>query len=295
MTDTLTEAPKKRGKQAQVKRGDGDLPEENDVVNNENENEGNDENEQSLVDQHNAQLEKEISEQAEKSREQEIEEAQEELAKLDPTTVPVRWMIGQPPEHGGKEDDYAIFVQDKLPWMPRARFFSLVSKTMSQAIKASGGTVGGLEDVFGDGGGSLIERGRRLTQRDFGDAASFMTLAFELIGYSPEFLIECYIIWLDVPRADRGWAKLRFSEPWKPEEDKWGLKDEDHRKLIETFIDQNYEDIRSFFGEELPAIARRAALHEKAKDRKTKSKGRKSASAQSKSSSTSGPEEEATS
>lgn len=221
----------------------------------------------SAVERQNAEAEEKRRQNEQESREKEIEKAQAELEKLDPTTDPVRRVIGQPPEHGGGEDNYLTLVQDKLPWMPRQRFFALVGKTMSTAIKATGGDVGGMADVFGAEGGSLIERGRRLTQRDFTDAASFFSLAMELVGYSPDFLIECYVIWLDVPRRDRGWAKQRFNEPWDPEKGKWGLKDEDHEDIIQTFIDQNYEEIRRFFVETLPGIARRVALHERSRKR----------------------------
>lgn len=205
----------------------------------------------------------------ERTREQEIEDARKELDKLDPQTNPVRWMIGKTPEEGGNEKQYSIYVQDKLPWMPRQQFFSLVARTFSQAIKASGGNVAGMGDIFGDEGGSLMDRGRRLTQRDLTDASQFMTLAFELIGYSADFLIDCYVILLDVPRSERDWARMRFSEPWDPKREKYGLKDEQHEEIIQTFIDQNYEEIRRFFVVTLPKMGRRISLHEKATDRDT--------------------------
>lgn len=202
-------------------------------------------------------------------REREIEEARAELAKLEPTTEPVRWVIGKPPENGGKETQYSIYIQDKLPWMPRQQFFSLVSRTLAQALKASGESAS-LGDMFSGDLNSLREYGQRLSQRDFTDAAQFMTLLLELIGYSPDFMVDAYLILLDVPRGERGWARIRFSEPWRPEKDQWGLKDEDHEKIITTFIDQNYEEVRSFFVEKLPAIGRRVALHERATPRNEK-------------------------
>ena len=58
-----------------------------------------------------------------------------------------------------------------------------------------------------------------------------MTLAFELIGYSADFLIDCYVILLDVPRTEREWARMRFSEPWDPDKEKYGLRDEQHGAL----------------------------------------------------------------
>lgn len=221
----------------------------------------------SKAEEQNAQVAQAKEEEDAQARHQEIEEARQALEALDPTTSPVRWIVGKPPEMGGKKDQYSIYTQDKLPWMARQKFFALVGKTMAKAIRESGGDVGGMSDVFGDEGGSIVERGRRLTQRDFTDAASFAALAFELVGVNDQFLTECYLIWLNVPRDDRGWARRRFNEPWNPEEGEYGLKDDQHEMIIQTFIDQNYEDIRRFFIETLPALAKRVALHEKATDR----------------------------
>jgi hypothetical protein len=227
-------------------------------------------NGQSKTDQQALEAAQEAKKQQEKSREQEINEASEALDALSPQIEPVRRMIGKPPEMGGKENQYSIYVQDMLPWMDRQVFFSHVGRTFADAIKATGGDFGGMNDVFGDEG-SIIERGRALTQRDFGDAASFLTLAFELVAHSPMFLVDCYVIILAVPRDERRWARARFAEPWKPENDQWGLKDEEHEDIIQTFIDQNYEEIRRFFVETLPAMGRRLMLHEKSKDRQSES------------------------
>lgn len=205
-------------------------------------------------------------------RKKEMEEAQAELEALSPSTEPVRWMIGKKPENGGTEKQWSVYVQDKLPYIDRMKFFSLVSRTFAEAIKQSGGAVGGMGDIFGDEeGGSLIERGRRLTQRDLTDASQFMALAFELVGYVDTFLIDCYVIMLNVPRAERQWARNRFNETWDPDNEKWGLTDEEHERILEIFIDQNYEEIRSFFVVTLPNMGRRIALHEKSRDRESKS------------------------
>jgi hypothetical protein len=218
-----------------------------------------------------AQTEQERKEKEARKREEEMEEARKALEALEPSVAPVRWMIGKTPELGGNEKQYSIYVQDKLPWMQRQRFFALVSRTFSNALKQSGGAVGGMGDIFGDEGGSLVERGRKLTQRDLTDASQFMALAFELVGYSADFLVEVYLILLDVPRSEHEWARNRFSEGWDPEREKYGLKDEDNEKIIQVFIDQNYEEIRRFFVVTLPEMGRRIALHEKSKDRASKS------------------------
>jgi hypothetical protein len=200
-----------------------------------------------------------------------------------------RWVIGKPPGEGGKESEYSVYVQQPLGWMARSRFFSIMSAAMSKAIRATGGEVAGMGDVFGQGGGTIRERAAKLTQRDFQDASQFAAMAMELSAYVPDLLLECYCIWLQIPNGERGWAKLVFEQPWDPKNNKWGLKDEEHRIVIGTFIDQNYEELRAFFTEDLPSIARRVVVNERARA------GRESESVPSKLSNTSGPQEAATS
>ena len=200
-----------------------------------------------------------------------------------------RWVIGKPPEEGGKNSEYSVYVQQPLGWMARSRFFSIMSAAMSKAIRATGGEVAGMGDVFGEGGGTIRERGQKLMQRDFQDASQFAAMAMELSAYVPDLLLECYCIWLQVPTGERQWAKLVFEQPWDPEHNKWGLKDEEHRIVIGTFVDQNYEELRGFFTEDLPAIARRVVINERARA------DRESESAQSKPSSSSGVQEAVTS
>ena len=208
---------------------------------------------------------------------------------VDDLTEIRRWVIGKPPSEGGKENEYSIYIQQPLGWMARSRFFSIVSAAMSKAIRATGGEVAGMGDVFGEGGGTIRQRAAKLTQRDFQDASQFAAMAMELAAYVPDLLVECYCIWLQVPTGERHFAKQVFEMPWDPEHHKWGLKDEEHRTLIGTFIDQNYEELRGFFTEDLPGIARRVVSNEKARA------DQESESAPSKPSSTSGQPEVATS
>lgn len=200
-----------------------------------------------------------------------------------------RWVIGKPPGEGGKESEYSVYVQQPLGWMSRSRFFSIMTAAMSKAIRATGGEVAGMGDIFGEGGGTMRERAAKLTQRDFQDASSFAAMAMELSAYVPDLLLECYCIWLQVPTNERIWARQVFEQPWDPDSNKWGLKDHEHRVVIGTFIDQNYEELRAFFTDDLPAIARRVMANEKALA------GRESESVPSKPSSTSGQPEVATS
>jgi hypothetical protein len=144
-------------------------------------------------------------------------------------------------------------------------------------------------DIFGEGGGTIRERAAKLTQRDFRDASQFAAMAMELSAYVPDLLLECYCIWLQVPNGERIWAKQVFEQPWDPDNNKWGLKDSEHRIVIGTFVDQNYEELRAFFTDDLPTIIRRVVVNEKARA------DRESESDPSKPSNSSGPQEAATS
>ena len=199
-----------------------------------------------------------------------VQEAEEAMDVLEPKVDAKRWVIGKPPEQGGKETEYSVYTQLPLGYMARNRMFSLIGRTMSAAIKSTGGAVGGMEDVFGAGGGTLIERGRRLGARDFQDASQFFTLAMELVGYAPDFLSDFYAIALEVPIGERGWFREVIESPYRPNDDRWGMSEDMGVEIIEIFIDQNYEDIRRFFTERLPKIGKRASQREQEhKDRKS--------------------------
>ena len=191
-------------------------------------------------------------------------EAEDAMEILEPKAEAKRWIIGKPPERGGKETQYSLYIQQPLGYMARNRLYALIGRTMSAAIKATGGSVGGMDDIFGAGmGGTIIERGKRLSQTDVADASQFFSLALELVGYAPEFLTEAYAIMLEVPYGERPWFKDVIEQAYRPDEDKWGLSEDDGLEMIEIFIDQNYEDIRRFFVEKLPKIAQRARSRER--------------------------------
>jgi hypothetical protein len=188
-------------------------------------------------------------------------EHEEALETLEPLVEPREWIIGKPPTKGGEEDEYSRYVQRPLGYMQRMRYFALVSSTITEAIKAGGTINVGATDLFG-GDGSLRQRAAALTDADFADAGSFMALAFQLLAYSPDFLLESYCMWLEVPGKEKGWAKRVMSQPYDPSRNKWGLTDEDGLGLVETFIDQNYEDTRRFFVEKLPKLVTRVRQRE---------------------------------
>ena len=226
--------------------------------------------ESTLVSEHNTKFADHIAEaeSATEEAEDKLKQMKEEDEVLEPLVDAKRWIIGKPPEHQGKSTEYSVYWQRPLGFMARNRFIALVTKTLSTSIRATGGDIGGMSDVFGEGDGTIVERGKRLREHDFKDASSFFALAMELIGYTPEFLSECYCLFLDVPPRERGWFKEVIEYKYDPENDQWGLSEEAGLEMIELFIHQNYEDMRRFFLERLPKIAKRVSQIERAREEK---------------------------
>jgi len=214
-------------------------------------------------------INKGIDDNSDESAEELVNEADEAMEILEPKVEARRWVVGKPPEEGGKDTEYSIYVQQPLGYMARNRLYALIGRTMAQAIKVSGGNIGGMEDIFGGGGGTIRERAVRLSNQDFADASQFFTLAMELVGYNADFLGEFYAIALEVPYGDRVWFKNVIEQPYRPSEDKWGLEEDAGVEMIEIFIDQNYEEIRRFFAVKLPLIAKRARQREQQRQAKT--------------------------
>ena len=191
------------------------------------------------------------------------EEEEDPLEILEPKAEPRVWIIGKPPDKGGEEDEWSRYVQRPLGYMARMRFFALVSGTVGKAMKEGGGISISGADFLSAGVGDLRERAESLRSEDFEDAGSFMALAMQLIGYAPDFLIECYAIWLEVPMHERTWFRRVLNQSYDPERNRWGITDEQGLEMIEVFIDQNYKDIREFFSGKLPALARRVQARER--------------------------------
>lgn len=206
-----------------------------------------------------------------KDDEKESEKAkiEEEVDKIEEVFElkdgPRTWIIGKPPDHGGKENQYSIYTQKPLGLMPRMRFFGLLTNTISEAVKAGGAVDLGMGDVFGAQGGSIRERFQTLSNQDFADAGSFLALAFKLMAYAPDFLLDSFVIWLDVPPEDRRWAKQVMDQRYDPEDEKWGLQEDQFIEMVEIFIDQNYEEVRNFFAQKIPKFIARVQQREAAR------------------------------
>lgn len=135
-------------------------------------------------------------------------------------------------KYSGSEREY---IQRPLTLFRKLEFFGLVGETIDAAMEGQDGLR--INDIFGGDGVSV----------GIGDLDSFLSAAAKVAHYAPDFLKDCYLIWLDVPKEEKLWAKDALDT----------LSDEDGIEIIETFIDQNWESIERFFTERLRSLGKR--------------------------------------
>ena len=166
---------------------------------------------------------------------------QEVLDAIVPNAEPHVWTIGPP-------DMERTFIQKPLSFIAKMQWFSLVGNVLDKALSGPQGL--SLAGLFAAPG-----RAGELRAQDFRDADTFVQAISKLLAAAPDFLVESYLIWLNVPDYDRGPVRDLMNLP----ADEGGLSDEQGIKIIEVFLDQNYDALASFFGERLQALQNRVA------------------------------------
>lgn len=146
--------------------------------------------------------------------------------------------------YGGATTSY---TQRPLSYFKKMEFFGLVGSTIDKAMEGDDGLT--VNALFGTTPTSVGD----LTSADFGDLDSFMALVAKVAHYAPDFLKECYLIWLDVPKKERAWAREALDL----------IDDDEGQEIIETFVDQNWEAIERFFTERLQALGQRVQARRK--------------------------------
>lgn len=208
---------------------------------------------------------------------------EEQIEALVPYTGAKKWLIGKPPQEGGEEDEFNVYTQTKLGFIEMQQFFALCSRALLKAVKEGGDSaVSELSGMMG--GGDIRAMSRQLQQQDFNEAANFMAMAFALVSYVPDFLVDCYALWLRVPEHQQWWFKREVVKPYDPDRDLYGLTKEDGYEMVHRFLDQNYEEIRDFFVTDIPKTIDRVRKLEQ--QRKEKAGELESASPSSKQSNT---------
>jgi hypothetical protein len=182
---------------------------------------------------------------------QENEEDEDILDILQPKAEPKTWVIGK--------DDYAReYVQKPLSFIAKMQWFSLVGDVLDQALSGPDGMH--LGNLFAaPGGGSFAPQ-------DFREADTFVQAVGKLLAVAPDFLVNSYCIWLNVPDYERP----AVAEIMKLPPDEGGLTDEQGMEIIEVFIDQNYEALDSFFRDSLGRLQKRVQTRAQEASKKRK-------------------------
>lgn len=153
--------------------------------------------------------------------------------------------------HIGVEPNIFEFTQQPLGFVAKIQFFSEIGDVIDKALTGENAmTIGHLFEA-------PELRQDTLRAEDFRDADTFIQAIAKLVKYSPSFLLDSYCIWLAVPEVDREVVKHYMALP--PQEG--GLSDEEGMDIIETFIDQNWDAIDSFFREKVARVQKRIRQH----------------------------------
>lgn len=204
-----------------------------------------------------------------------LEQQVRELSPLDATAK--IWIIGKPPEHGGGNKEWAQYTQRPLGFIELQRWYALVTRSIFDAIKEGGSEAFSSLNNMMSGTGNIRARAASMINQDWGDNTQFLAMLFALASYAPDFLLASYRIWLGVKDYDATWFDQTVSQPWDPENDLWGLNRLDIRDMTQRFIDQNYDEVRAFFGEEIMIwIARIQKREEERQARESESRSLKS-------------------
>lgn len=202
-----------------------------------------------------------------KTPEQLRAEANAEMDKLRPDLDGKVWILGKPPEKGGKNGEWARYDQKELGYFARMRFFALLAGAIGKALEGEQ-TV---EDLLKDAG-VVQQRGAgnislgNLSATDLSDLSGVLPVVFRLLEASPDFLLHAYCILLNIPGTQRPWARVIMEQRYDPDDDQWGLTDDQGIEIIQLAIAQNYEPIREFFTGKLPRIAAVARAQEAVRD-----------------------------
>lgn len=165
----------------------------------------------------------------------EVNEQLEQANAIENTAVR-EWTLGP-----DKDGNTRTYKQTKLPFIKKFRFFGLLGGMIRSAVATSG--QGAVSDLLGNAN-SLRERAAQFNSSDIQDAEQFLNLVSSVLIYIPDFLEKSYCEWLSIPYGEeREWAVAMMEK----DEDEGGLSDEMGIEIINTFVRQNWDDLRDFF------------------------------------------------
>jgi hypothetical protein len=155
--------------------------------------------------------------------EEKLEQLDEDIEVLSPPLAVDRTLVS--PVDGEER----VYVQHELAFIPKTRFFRLLSGTIRLASEGDSGLIELVGEFFGE---------EDITQEG---AAQMVSVIMRLVELSPDFLTDAFIHILSIPQNEVEWAVPALES----------LDDETAMGIIDVFIDQNGEAITDFFTKRL--------------------------------------------
>jgi len=135
-------------------------------------------------------------------------------------------------------DDREIsYTQEPLSFFGKMELFSVLGGAVEKALSEEGGI--SLSEIMEV---PQREDGLPLSTNDFLDADTFIKSIAKLVQFAPDLIKDLFCISLRVPRGERPYVKELMEEQ---------ITDDEGFELIEKFIDQNLEVMKSFFSERI--------------------------------------------
>lgn len=131
----------------------------------------------------------------------------------------------------GKDDDRVTYVQRPLSFFGKMELFSVLGAAVDQAMAAGDLS---LNDIFNIPTADVS---------DLKEADLFIGAVAKVVQHVPELLKDIYCISLAVPRHEREYVKELMEAPV----DEGGLSDDDGIRLLNNFVDQNWDAMLDFF------------------------------------------------
>jgi hypothetical protein len=125
-----------------------------------------------------------------------------------------------------------VYTQKPLSFFGKIELFSVTGKAVDKAL-SDGASIG---DILGD-----VPDINNPLSTSTSEADVFISAVVKIAEHAPELLKDLYCVILAVPRGERERAKELFEN----------LSDDEGIKILEVFVDQNWEVLTNFFKEKI--------------------------------------------
>ena len=131
------------------------------------------------------------------------------------------------------------YEQKPLSFFGKMELFAVLGGALQEALSEDGGmSLKSLLDV-------PEKREENLSFTDFLDADEFVKVIAQLMQIAPDLLKDIFCISLAIPREAREYAKGLMEEQ---------ISDDDGIALLDGFVEQNWEVLKSFFSEKIAPL-----------------------------------------